>query len=147
MAGLASESAETEYAFVQFYQCPCEIRAKADIAKNALRLHPITDLNKIVATDKGADIVAESKSFTFKVEPPPKFRMVDLDKNVCVNLASGFWYVKLTDDPDEANVRLSKTKVGKITIPYYFNPRGIKKNEKICVLQSETDGASKRARR
>ena len=72
MAELASESAETEYALVEFYQRPFEIMAKADIAKNALRLHPITDLNKIVATDKGAGIVAESKNFTFKVEPPPQ---------------------------------------------------------------------------
>ena len=72
MAELASGSAETEYALVEFYQCSFELKAKADIAKNAHRLHPITDLNKIVATDKGADIVAKSKNFTFKVEPPPQ---------------------------------------------------------------------------
>ena len=144
----AGEHCCNEAESVEYFLSPAEVRAAKDFKKGELQLVPVTDLNKLVAKSSSAKhvISANDKTLTFMIEAPTAARNNvpgDWAKHQRTAFAA-FWWVKGTEDSAAANMKLSKIKTETHTFPVYENSRGIKRHEKLQVL--EAPSAAKKQR-
>ena len=131
-AAMSHAAAETER--LQFYINPAEVRVKVErIAKGALQLLPATELQKISAVEGPSSLKVKSGSHVFYVNGPPqaKSHQAHVSKQA---VFSAFWWVKVTDDQFEANLKKTKISVDDIVVPMYENTKVLKEFDELVVF-------------
>ena len=110
------------------------MRVKVErIAKGALQLLPATELQKISAVEGPSSLKVKSGSHVFYVNGPPQAKSSQAHVNKQA-VFSAFWWVKVTDDQFEANLKKTKISVDDIVVPMYENTKVLKEFDELVVF-------------
>ena len=136
-----------EQSVLDFFVQPMEVRAKIDIDAKALKLVPTTDYGRLSVKPSSSQVaITTSEKVSFYVDKPNTLRSQNNNEWPKDGMLAAFWWVKITDDPSEANVKLVKMTSEGCAFPIYENSKKLKRADRLTIYEPPT-GAKKAKKR
>ena len=138
LMSLCKEHSQHECDHVNFYINPSEVRIKQGCKKGELRLCPVTEYNKLLAS-QGNSVFFASKAGSqsiFYIDAPqkPKVEAATQWRKDC--MCAAFWWTKKIQEPSEVTFKVVKIESHGWIFPVLENTKAVKEGDSIVVLEA-----------